>query len=289
MTSHTPVRVIDPSEAALPPSGRGRVIRERLTSDTAARVTSYVAGIVVWVLLAMAFDRVPSPVQVVRRLAEEFGGAEVFGNFATTMVRYFAGVAIAGVVGVTIGLLTGLSKLWRAFLDDTILVGLSIPAVIWAFLTVMWFGLGWKAPVVATVLSATPFVAVNVSKGVRGISRDLRDMSRSYGVPLRRRVRHLVLPAVTGYVVAGMRFGMIVGWNAVLLSEWFGSSSGVGFRARYWYDANQFAGFAAWVVLFIVFIVVVDRVVLERLSRRAFAWRDASEAPQAEHLEGGAR
>ena len=61
----------------------------------------------------------------------------------------------------------------------------------------------------------------------------------------------------------------------MLLAEWFGGSGGAGYRARYWYDANQFAGFAAWVVLFVGVIIVLDQVVFERAARRAFRWRDA--------------
>jgi NitT/TauT family transport system permease protein len=250
-------------------------VREALTGDVGARITSYIAGLLLWTVLAIGFERIPGPIEVVVNLWQELGRGEVFGHFGTTMVRYFSGVALATIIGVSVGMVVGLSKLWRAALGDIILVALSIPAVIWAFLTVMWFGLGWQAAFTATVLSATPFVAVNVSKGVLGVARDLGDMSRAYKVPLGRRIRHMVLPGVAGYAVAGVRFGMIIGWNAVLLAEWFGSSSGVGFRARYWYDASRFAGFAAWVVLFIVFIVALDRLVLERLSRRAFAWRDA--------------
>jgi len=32
------------------------------------------------------------------------------------------------------------------------------------------------------------------------------------------------------------------------------------------------------VIVFIVFIVIVDRVILNRLQKRAFRWRDESEA-----------
>ena len=145
----------------------------------------------------------------------------------------------------------GLSGLARAFFESPVLVGLSIPAIIWAFLTVMWFGFGDTSPIVTTFLTAVPFVIINVAQGVQGVSRDLRDMSSSYGVPLGRRIKDLILPAVAGYVLAGVRFAVIIGWNGVLLAEWFGGSGGAGFRARYWYDANQFAGFAAWVILFV--------------------------------------
>lgn len=266
-------------------SGRTLRLKKALLSDTGARLTAYVVGFGLWILLAVTFERVPGPDEVVWRMYQEFRDGEVFGHFATTIVRYFAGVAVAAVIGVSIGLLTGLSRMWRAFFDDIVLVGLSIPAIIWAFLTVMWFGLGWKPAVTATILAAIPFVAVNVNKGVRGVSRDLRDMSQAYGVSRTRRIRELILPAITGYIAAGIRFGMIIGWNAVLLSEWFGASNGVGYRSRYWYDANRFGGFAAWLVLFIAFIVVLDRGVLDPIIRRAFAWRDAAEVEQELLLE----
>jgi ABC-type nitrate/sulfonate/bicarbonate transport system permease component len=246
-----------------------------LVSDVAARVTFYVAAFLLWVGLAALFVRVPGPTAVVDSLVKEFSRGEVFTNFADTFYRFSVGVLLSVVVGLVIGVVMGLSGLARAFLESPVLVGLSIPAIIWAFLTVMWFGFGDMSPIVTTFLTAVPFVIINVAQGVQGVSRDLRDMSSSYGVPLGRRVRELILPAVAGYVLAGVRFAVIIGWNGVLLAEWFGGSGGAGFRARYWYDANQFAGFAAWVILFVVVIVALDQLIFERAARRAFRWRDS--------------
>lgn len=249
--------------------------RRRLTSDRAARIAALLSFFVFWLVVSALFSRVPGPVEVVVRLVEEFARGEVFGNFASTLYRFGVGVALATVVGIIVGVMMGLSPLSRAFFESPVLVGLSIPAIIWSFLTVMWFGFGDLSPIVTTFLTSVPFVIINVAQGVRGVSRDLRDMSSTYKVPLSRRVRDLVLPAVTGYVAAGIRFAVIIGWNGVLLAEWFGGSGGVGYRARFWYDANRYGGFAAWVVLFVGFIVLLDRFVLDRAIRRAFRWRDA--------------
>lgn len=246
-----------------------------LGAEPAARVAAVVAFVFFWTVLAAAFTRVPGPVAVTESLAGEFARGQVFGNFASTLYRFGIGVGAALVIGIALGVLMGLSQLSRAFLESPVLVGLSMPAIIWSFLTVMWFGFGDRSPIVTTFLTAVPFVILNVFQGVRGISRDLRDMSSSYGVPFQRQIRELVLPAVTGYVATGARFAVLMGWNGVLLAEWFGGSGGVGYRARYWYDANQYAGFAAWTVLFIVFIVVLDRAVFDPLVKRAFRWRDA--------------
>jgi ABC-type nitrate/sulfonate/bicarbonate transport system permease component len=259
-----------------PDSQPGTVLRRgraALLSGTGARVTSYVVGLVAWQILAALYDRVPGPIEVVRFLVEEVGRGGVWSNFLVTAERFFAGVGIAFVAGVALGLLMGMWPLARALLKDTMMVGLAIPAIIWALLTALWFGFAWKAPVLTVALTATPFVAINVTQGVEAAPRDLIRMSKAFGVPLQRRVRELVLPFVMDYVFTGLRFGIITGWNGVLLSEWFASTKGVGWRTRYWYDANNFDGFVAWIVLFVLFIVVVDRLVLAPIQERVFRWR----------------
>jgi ABC-type nitrate/sulfonate/bicarbonate transport system permease component len=244
-----------------------------LLSNVGARITSYVAGLLAWQVVGGLYDRVPGPVEVLRFLIDEVGRGGVVSNFLITAERFFAGVGIAFVAGVALGLMIGMWPLARALLKDTMMVGLAIPAIIWALLTTLWFGFAWKAPVLTVALTATPFVAVNVAQGVQAAPRDLIRMSTAFGVPMHRRVRELVLPFVMDYVFTGLRFGIITGWNGVLLSEWFGSTKGVGWRTRYWYDANNFDGFVAWIVLFVLFIVVFDRLVLAPIQNRVFRWR----------------
>jgi NitT/TauT family transport system permease protein len=263
--------------------GVGPALWRAVTSDVGARVANYLLLLVIWQLVAVYEDRFPSPARVFSFLWTEVTGGshggvvrgEFVEHFAATLPRFGLGIAISLAIGVVAGVVIGGSKLAEAFLRDTLLVLVALPAIIWAFLTQMWFGLGDDAVLLTTVLSAFPFVAVNVVQGVQAIPRDLRRMSSAFGVPTARRVRHMMIPAVTGYVFAGLRFAVIIGWNAVLLAEWFSASAGVGWRSRYWYDANRYQGFVGWVVVFILFIVVLDRLVLVRLQRRAFRWRDA--------------
>jgi ABC-type nitrate/sulfonate/bicarbonate transport system permease component len=209
---------------------------------------------------------------------------EFWGHYAATLARYAVGLAMGFIGGVLIGALIGSSSFARAFVSDTVLVLLALPAFVWAFITTMWFGIGWQAPVYTVALTAFPFVAINVAQGVRSINPDLRNMSSAFGVSRMKRFRHLTLAGVMGYVFAGLRFAMIVSWNGVLLSEWFNGQIGVGFRTRYWFDANRYPGFLGWVISFIVFIVLLDRLVLTPLQERAFRWRNPGEELTAEHL-----
>jgi ABC-type nitrate/sulfonate/bicarbonate transport system permease component len=267
------------TSSAGPAAAVGRLLRSGLS----ARIASYLFLLVAWQLVALYEERFPPPADVfgflwIEVTAGSHGGivrGEFLEHFAATLPRFALGIAISMVLGVVTGVLIGGSKIAEALLKDTLLMLVALPAIIWAFLTQMWLGLGDDAVVITTFLSAFPFVAVNVVQGIQAVPRDLRRMSGAFHVSPYRRVRHLLLPAVNGYLFAGFRFAVIIGWNAVLLAEWFSASEGVGWRARYWYDANRYKGFVAWVIAFIAFIVLLDRLVLVRLQRRAFRWRDA--------------
>lgn len=254
-----------------------------LRSDLVARIASYLFLLALWQALSLVEDRLPTPAETfgflwIEVTAGSHGGivrGQFLEHFAATLPRFAIGIAISMVLGILSGVLIGGSKIAEALLKDTLLMLVALPAIIWAFLTQMWLGLGDDAVVITTFLSAFPFVAVNVVQGIQAVPRDLRRMSGAFHVNSVRRLRHMLLPSVTGYLFAGFRFAVIIGWNAVLLGEWFSSSEGVGYRARYWYDANRYKGFVAWVIVFIGFIVLLDRLLLVRLQRRAFRWRDA--------------
>ena len=257
-----------------------------LSSRWGARLTSYVAIIVAWQLLATSVARVPAPWETLDFIWTELSGGSHGGvvtgewveHLSATVIRFTVGLVLGVLAGVVLGVVVGSSSFMRSFLSDVLLVFLALPAIIWAFLTVMWFGIGWQAPVYTVMLSAAPFVAVNVAHGVRAVSPDLHQMSDAFGVPQNRRFRSLLLPAIAGYLFTGLRFAFIIGWNAVLLAEWFGAANGVGWRSRLWYDAARYEGFVGWVIIFITFIFLVDGLVLTPLQRRAFRWRKSGAA-----------
>ena len=265
-----------------PPPDLLRSLPTVLTSGWGIRLTAYLVFLLGWQLLALIAPRVPGPGPVLHFLWIEVtsgphGGVlrgQFLEHFGVTLYRFGLGLAIAITIGALLGILIGSIPFARALLNDTLLVFLALPAIIWAFLTTMWFGMGPTAPIITTALTAAPFVAVNVAQGVRAITPDLHWMSAAFHVPWFKRWRHLILPAVMGYLFAGIRFAIIIGWNGVLLAEWFGAAEGVGWRTRFWYDANRYRGFVGWVILFILFIVLLDRFVLTPLQHHAFRWRD---------------
>lgn len=244
-------------------------------SSAVAVVAAVLSILAVWQIAVVVGNRVPSPAQAVDRLVSEAAIGELWHNLALSMNRFLLGLMLALVVGTAIGVLMGLSKLADLTFSDLNAAALAIPAVIWALLTTMWFGFGWLTPVVTVFLSGLPFVIVNIAKATRAVPADLVLMARSFGVPRTAVLRHIVAPAVAGSTVAAVRFAIMSAWNGLLLAEWFGATSGVGWRSRYWYDANQLDGFFAWVLVFILLLVIADLLLLGPIERYVTRWRSA--------------
>ena len=264
-----------------PPGDRSYSAPRRvLRRPWVVQLIAFLILLAVWQYLTVVSDRVPSIEKVVSFMVTEVTGGshggmlvgEFWAPLGLSLQRYAIGLAIGIPAGAVLGLLIGTSGWARGLLNDTTLVLLALPAVVWAFLASLWFGLTSTAPIVAVVLTAIPFVAINLSTGVRSIDPALVEMSKSYNVSRRNRTVDLLLGGTLPNAFTGVRLAFTTGWNSLLIVEWFGSTAGVGWRARFWYDALRYPGFVGWVFLFVLMITLLDRLVLRRLERHAFQW-----------------
>jgi NitT/TauT family transport system permease protein len=257
-----------------------------LMADRTARWTSRVLLVVIWQLAGGLSERMPTPIETFKFIVDElhrpYGGGdwslynnELVYNTLASVGRTAAAMVAVTIVGIVVGYAMG--RWWRAqaFFTDIVTVGLALPAFMWALLGVMWFGLGSRAPVFVAFVSATPGLIVHVFQGTLSVSRELRDMSEAYGVPFRRQLRDLVLPSMADALLAGFRLAIVAAWGCVVLVEWFGNDKGAGFRARFWYMANDYNGLMGWGVVILVIVITVDRGILERIDHVAHRWRSA--------------
>ena len=88
----------------------------------------------------------------------------------------------------------------------------------------------------------------------------------------------MLLPSVLPFLFAGVRLSFAISWKVEQLTEVFGSNSGVGFQIRSAFQSFSVPRVLAWVLLFIAFMLLVERVVLVRIERRLFRWRTGGES-----------
>ena len=247
-----------------------------LVSDTAAVWTSRILALLLWQLVGSQIDRVPTPIEVGEFLYEHRD--LLWPNIWVTLQTALVALCIILVVGILVGFAMGRWWQVRYFLTDLVMVGIALPAFIWALLAVMWWGFDDIGPIFVASVSATPMLIVSTRQGAQAVDGDLQKMSSAYKVPVLRQFRQLVLPTMSEYIIAGFRFATLAAWGAILLVEFFGSEEGIGFQSNYWYDAGSFTGMMAWGFVMLVVIVAIDKLVMEPVLRWTRRWRAESKA-----------
>jgi ABC-type nitrate/sulfonate/bicarbonate transport system permease component len=268
--------------------GRRRSWFERtFLTPRAARVTAPVLFLVAWQLVAprLEGELLPMPAEVVEAMWEQLRDGRLLEAFSVSLLRLAIGFTLALVVGSIAGLAMGLSPRIESMLHDFVVVGLTFPYLIWGLLVAMWFGYGWIGPVLVVFIAGLPYVILNMSEGVHDVSKDLRDMAAAYDVPRDRVLRQLIIPSLSPFFFASLRYGLANGWKGLILAEVFASDSGAGWHINSMRDYGDFAGVVAFAIYFALFSIVVERLVFGRLSRRVFRWRpqiarDVSEPPE---------
>jgi ABC-type nitrate/sulfonate/bicarbonate transport system permease component len=262
-------------------------VERTLLTPRAARITAPLVFLVAWQVIAPRTGSgiLPMPADVLEAMWEQLRDGSLFEAFSVSLVRLAIGFACALVVGSVVGLAMGMSPRIEAMFHDFVVVGLTFPYLIWGLLVAIWFGFGPIGPVLVVFIAGLPYVILNASEGVRDVSKELRDMATAYEVPRNRILRHLVVPSLSPFFFASLRYGLANGWKGLVLAEVFAATSGAGYHINEMREYGNFAGVVGFAVYFAIFSIIVERLVFGRLSRRVFRWRptiarEVSETPE---------
>ncbi|WP_186784744.1 ABC transporter permease [Streptomyces sp. CBG31] len=119
-------------------------------------------------------------VTAVRDALVSAGGDPLFyESLGVTVLRVSLGFLLAFAVAVVVGISMGRVEFVRRFFEPAVLIGLTVPGLVWALLCVMWFGISLANPVVAVALSAAPALTLNIYQGTRAMDGDLRERPTS--------------------------------------------------------------------------------------------------------------
>ncbi|HEX2369661.1 MAG TPA: ABC transporter permease [Acidimicrobiia bacterium] len=275
-----------PSEQTrvVPPVGPRRAGTARW-KPVAYSVAGAISFLVVWQIVSgytrTEFDLLPGPVEVAERMGDYIFGDEaeniptgwVFVNFWDTFRKTLYGFFGALVIGVPIGILMGRYRYAKNFFFDFIYLAANVPLIVYAILGLLIFGIGDAGPAFVVGLLVLPVIALNVAAGVEGVDRNLISMSRAYGLKTQTAMRHIVIPSLAPFLFAGSRASFAASWKLAALAETFGGTTGVGVQIRKAFQGFSVTDMLAWMMFFVIFVVVIERVVLMRLERWVFRYR----------------
>ena len=250
-------------------------------SRPAIKAASFLTLLLLWSVISRVSGEeiFPGPLAVGASIAEDLVTGAGPGlhispyHIAVSLLRILCAFAIAMVVGSALGVLMGVNRVCESFLDNWIMVGLTIPGLCWALIALMWFGIHDASAVFAIVMVCLPFVVVNIWEGTKAVDKQLLDMARVFSASRRLILRKVIFPQLLPYVFAAVRYTFSVAWKIAVVAEVFGLSSGVGFMLNYWFGMFRIDKVLGWTATFTLIMLLAEAVLIKKAHARALRWR----------------
>jgi sulfonate transport system permease protein len=241
-----------------------------------ARWLSPVALLLLWELssrLGVIPERVlAAPSIVAQTFWSMILSGELPGNLAVSLGRAATGLAIALVVAVSLGLVSGLSRWGETLVDPLMQIKRTLPVVALTPLFIVWFGIG-ETPKIALIAVAAVFpLYLNLFAGIRGVDVRLVEAARSFGLGGRELVLNVILPGALPSFFVGLRYSLSISVVMLVIAEQINAQAGLGHLIN---NARDFMRTDIIVVCLLVYALLglgADALV-RTLERKALAWR----------------
>ena len=228
----------------------------------------------------------PSPTSVLASMVTFFTGerTDVFAgvipysgagleHLQASLTRCAVSWLLAVAVGTAVGLLLGLSPVFRDLLDPLLNALRAIPLFAWLPLVLIWFGIGEGAARALIFIGALWPVLVATADATARVPRTHVETARMLGTPRRGLWRAVYLPSALPEVLTGLRLSLTLAWTCVIVGELSGTDRGVGAMMNAARETGRTEQVLVGIVVFATFGLAAD-LLLRRVSRRWVRWAE---------------
>lgn len=234
-----------------------------------------------WALTLPANSPAPAPTKVVAAFVDLVANGGLVQATVQSLGRVLVGFAFAMLAGVALGALMGSSPRIKENVDPIVESFRPIAPMALLPMAILWFGTG-TAPSLAIVAYAAFFpLLLNTIHAVSRVDRKLVLAASTMGIPRRRILTRVLLPAALPGVLLGARLAMGVAWTAIIAAELAvgaksgagGTSGGIGQMMFVFYAYNvDLNGIVVCMIVVGIVALAIDRV-FRSAERRLMPWR----------------
>ncbi|HRD35247.1 MAG TPA: ABC transporter permease subunit [Rhodocyclaceae bacterium] len=220
----------------------------------------------------------PSPVQMadaIERMAftedTRSGQVLLWVDTAASLKRLALGLAIAALLGLSLGLASGIVPLFGAALSPLLTIVSMVPPL--AILPVLFivFGLEELSKVMLIVIGITPVIARDIEQRAREIPAELLIKAQTLGANTWTLILRVVLPQLLPRLLIALQLALGSAWLFLIAAEAIASTDGLGYRiflVRRYLAMDVILPYVAWITL----LAWLMDYGLKRLTRFAFPW-----------------
>ncbi|SER40762.1 NitT/TauT family transport system permease protein [Pseudomonas sp. NFACC02] len=226
----------------------------------------------------------PSAVQMtdaIKRVAinpdQRTGEYILWQDTASSLQRLAIGLAISAVVGLCLGIASGVLPLFGAPLSPLLTVLSMVPPL--AILPILFivFGLGELSKVMLIVIGITPVLARDLEQRAREIPVELLIKAQTLGASTWTLILRVVLPQLLPRLLISLRLVLGSAWLFLIAAEAIASTDGLGYRiflVRRYLAMDMILPYVVWITL----LAWLMDWGLKALTRQAFPWYEGARA-----------
>jgi ABC-type nitrate/sulfonate/bicarbonate transport system permease component len=266
--------------------GAGRRVRTVLSSRLmllVVRLVVIAAVVAAWQLGTQAADSpffLP-PSQIVPAMYHQwFSGPashlwltpDATANLLPSIGRMLAGWAIAAVAGIALGVAIGRLPLLADLTEPVVHFARAVPppAIVPIFLFV--FNIGTPMELAAIIFGVIWPVLLNSIDGARHVHPGHLETARAFRLPAVIRLTSIILPSAAPKILAGLRLSLALALVMMIVSEFVGSTNGIGNEMLK--DQSLFNVPGMWgVIVLLGLLGMVLNAAFGLLERRVLAWQ----------------
>jgi NitT/TauT family transport system permease protein len=244
------------------------------------RIASIVAMLLFWWAMTLFFPPtlIPHPIDTLAEVAAIMSTGDFFSEMGATLRRVGVGFAIAMLVSIPLGIAMGTIKPLENFFEPPVILGLTMPGLIWAVLAIMFFGLNETSAYAAVSITICPMLAISLWQGTKSIDKDLIDMSTAFHASPWSKIVDVILPQLISHILAAIRYGLGLAWKVVVVVEMFGFSNGVGYQVVRGFNTFSMKAVLAWAITFLIVMIIIEFGLIGWLESRVTRWRPKIQA-----------
>jgi NitT/TauT family transport system permease protein/sulfonate transport system permease protein len=216
----------------------------------------------------------PSPWLVLQAIIELGREGSLLTHIWASLQRVLIGFALATVIGLTLGFLTGAIRPVAELIKPVVEALRPIPPLAWIPLAIVWFGIGDAPSYFLVFIGAVFPVFVGTHSAVLGLDRTQINAALSLGAGPWLLFRDVIVPPTLTVIFPALRIALGIGWMCVVTAELIAAQSGLGYliqQSRLLFQIQN-------VVAGMVIIGVVGfgmSALMERMERRINHWSPA--------------
>jgi sulfonate transport system permease protein len=242
------------------------------------RVAGPVALLVAWQLLSstgtISSRTLPSPWQVLDTAWTLCANGTLPSDLGVSLRRGAEGLILGVLIGLTLGVVSGLWKLGEELFDSTIQMLRTVPFVALWPLLIVWFGIGETPKVVMVAFACSFPLYINTYLGIRNVDAKLIESARVVGLSTKSLVRNVVFPGALPQILVGLRLAIGLAVVALVVAESINATSGLGYMMQ---NAEQFVQTNVILVGLVVYALIglCADLLVRVLERFLLPWRQS--------------